>query len=561
MRKIVYIFLFIFFICHVQAYSQLDFKTNKKFTKADTLRGMPSFLRTCYDVINYDLDIKLDIDKKFISGNNTFTCLAINDFMKLQIDLFKNMKIEKIIYNEQELKYSREFNAVFVDFPEIKKSTTFSFKVYYSGNPQIARNPPWDGGLSFDTDDDKNMVVGVSCQGTGASLWWPCKDHQSDEPENMWIRVSVPSEFMDVSNGRLKKETKLDDGYTKYEWYVSYPINNYDVTINVAKYKHFSELYTNPSYTDTLTLDYFVFPANLEKAKKQFVQVKPMMDCYYKLFGEYPFLNDGYKLVETTYLGMEHQTAVAYGNKYKNGYIGYDLSVSGAQFDYIIIHESAHEWWGNSITTNDIADMWIHEGFANYTEALYMECTKGYDSYLKYIVGTKKSIQNDVPIIGIYNVNSEGSGDMYPKGALLLHTIRNIMDDDKKFFASIKGIQDEFKYKIVNSSDIENYISEQSGINFSPVFDQYLRHIQIPTLEIKTKQIGDNLQVQLRWLLEKGNFNKFDMPVKITTTKGELNFVFPTIEWQTIELKNMKESDLKIATDLFYINTLINGQK
>lgn len=555
---------FLLFLSFQISMAQLGFGGDGKFTRADSLRGTLSEFRSCYDVLLYDLDIKIEIDNKFISGSNTIKFLATTDFQKLQIDLFENMKIEKIEFKDQNLKFIREYNAVFITFPEeIKKGSVQILKVYYSGNPLSAKNPPWDGGFSWNKDKDGNPFVGVSCQGTGASLWWPCKDHQSDEPNEMIIRVAVPSDLTEVSNGRLKNKTDLQNGYTKYEWFVSYPINNYDVTINIAKYKHFSERYYNSNYRDTLSLDYYVLPANYEKAKKQFQQVKPMLTCFYTYFGEYPFIRDGYKLVEAPYLGMEHQSCVAYGNKYKNGYLGYDRSGTGYGFDFIIIHESAHEWWGNSITTNDIADMWIHEGFGTYAEALYIECLYGYEAYLEYINSEIKGVENDKPLVGAFGVNSEGSGDMYPKGALLLHTVRSVINDDKKFFEIIKGIQKTFNYQTVNSKDIENYISEKSGIDFSEIFDLYLRTTGIPKLSVKIETHFGDLKITFRYTLgglsafkeeDREKQSEFSMPVKVTFSKDSYDFIFPTTQWQTITLEDLKPEDFKIATNLFYID-------
>jgi aminopeptidase N len=562
--------LFILLLLAQNAFAQFDFVWNKKFTKADTLRGMLSPLRSCYDVLFYDLDVRVDISGKFISGSNTIKLLAKADFQRLQVDLFQNMKIEKIEHMDHELPYTREFDAVFIDFPEMVKKESVQFlKIYYSGKPQSAKHPPWDGGFSWEIDSDGNPWVGVSCQGTGASLWWPCKDHQSDEPNEMLIRVTVPPGLSEVSNGRLKRSQTLPDGWTKFEWYVSYPINNYDVTLNIANYKSFSDFYVNPFYKDTLTLDYFILPENCDKAMEQFAQVKPMMDCYYKMLGEYPFVRDGYKLVESHYLGMEHQSCIAYGNKYKNGYLGFNRSGTPYHFDYIIIHESAHEWWGNSITTNDIADMWIHEGFGSYSEALYIECLYGHEAYLEYINSEKNKVENDEPITGQYGLNNEGSGDMYPKGSLIVHTIRSIINNDKKFFEIIKGIQATFKYKTVDSKDIENYISEKSGINFSDFFELYLKSPNIPKLSVELEE-GDfhDLKVMYRYTLggvsafkedeyrEKQPY--FAMPVKVTLQKDELDFIYPTTEWQTMILRDMRAVDFKIATDLFYIDTEIN---
>lgn len=562
--------LVILLMIGLNSFGQLDFLWNKKFTRGDTLRGTLSVLRSCYDVLMYDLDVKVDIVNKSISGSNTIKFYATTDFQKLQVDLFKNMKVEKIEYNGQELTYTRDFDAIFIDFPiVVPKGSIQLLKITYSGKPQVANKAPWDGGFVWSKDGSGSPWVGVSCQGTGASLWWPCKDHQSDEPNEMLIRVTVPPGFMDVSNGRLKKVTTLSDNWTKYEWYVSYPINTYNVTINIANYRTFSDTYKHPEYTDTLTLDYYVLPENYDKAVAQFTQVKPMLDCYYKMLGEYPFVRDGFKLVESPYLGMEHQSCIAYGNKYKNGYLGINRSGTAYHFDYIIIHESAHEWWGNSITTNDIADMWIHEGFGSYTEAMYIECLYGYDAYLEYINSEKKHVLNDEPITGKYGFNNEGSNDMYPKGSLIVHTIRSIINNDEIFFEIIKGIQSTFKYKTVNSRDIEKYISEKSGIDFSDFFELYLKVAAIPKLSVQLEE-GDfhDLKVMYRYTLDGLSAFKeeeyveqqtfFTMPVKVTLQKDTYGIIYPTTEWQTMTLEHMRPVDFKIATELFYIDKEIN---
>jgi aminopeptidase N len=380
----------------------------------------------------------------------------------------------------------------------------------------------------------------------------------------MYIRITVPVGLSAISNGRLIKTSVNNKDWTTYEWYVSYPINNYDVTLNIANYSHFSDVYKNLNFKDTLTLDYFVLPANLEKAKKHFKQVKPMMDCYYQLLGEYPFVRDGYKLVETPYLGMEHQSCISYGNNYLSGYLGKDLSETGYLFDYIIIHESAHEWWGNSITTNDIADMWIHEGFATYTEALYVEYMYGYNAYLKYINSEKDNVKNNKPVIGIYNLNNKGADDMYSKGALLLHTVRSIINDDKQFFEILKGIQDTFRYQTINSKDIENYISQKSGKNFSKIVDVYLRCASIPKLQYTIESDSLNLKIKYRYSIDSAcvfanndyqNKNGlFTMPVKITFKKNYFKIIYPTTLWKTITIYNMKKENFKVAEDLFYMD-------
>ncbi len=344
--------------------------TKEKFTRADSLRGYLSPLRTCYDIGYYHLDVKFDIANKSISGSTQFKFTATTDFTKLQFDLFANLKVEKVVYKGTELPYTREYNAVFVTFPNaIKKGAKDEFTVYYSGNPTIAKNAPWDGGIVFSKDSLGNPWLATACQGVGASIWWPNKDQQADEVDSALVSISCPDTLQDVSNGRLRKVTKLGNGYTRYDWFVANPINNYDIEANIGKYTHFSDEYAGEK--GKLSLDYWVLTYNLAKAKKQFGEnVKDMIKAFEYWFGPYPFYEDGYKLVETPHLGMEHQSGTAYGNHYINGYLGRDLSGTGwgLKWDFIVVHESGHEWFGNNITSKDLADMWIHESFTNYSE-------------------------------------------------------------------------------------------------------------------------------------------------------------------------------------------------
>ncbi|POY38933.1 peptidase M1 [Solitalea longa] len=514
---------------------------HRHFTRADTLRGTLSPERTCYDVSFYHLDIKIDPVNKSINGYNDIRFKTVKEFKRMQVDLFENMKVEKIVWNDLELKYKREFGAVFIDFPEkVKTGTTQTLRFYYSGKPIVAKRAPWDGGFVWTRDKQGDTWAGVACQGTGASLWWPNKEHQSDEPDSMMISVAVPSSLMNVSNGRLRSTVDLKNGFTQYNWFVSNPINNYDVTVNIGKYEHLKDKFND------LDLDYYVLRENVEKAKEQFKQVKPMLACFEKRFGPYPFYEDGYKLVDAPYLGMEHQSAVAYGNKYKNGYLGNDLTGSGIgnKFDFIIIHESGHEWFGNNVTAKDIADMWIHEGFTNYSEALYVECEFGYADYLAYENGYKHKVANDKPIIGPYGVNEEGSGDMYYKGGLMLHTIRSIVGDDI-FFDILKGIQTKFKQQTVTTEDIIDFINKKSGRDLTKVFYQYLKYTHIPLLELKEEN-GDLLY---RW---KADVAGFDMPIKIAQAANNWQFIYPTTSWQRLSATRL--SEIKVAEDLFYID-------
>ena len=508
------------------------------FTKADTLRGMLTPLRSSYDINYYHLDVRVDVANKAISGSNVFRFTAVHDIKQLQFDLFENLKIEKILYHSKELPYKREFNAVFLDFPEtLKQGTKDEFTVFYSGKPTIAERAPWEGGFSFAQDKQGKPWVGVSCQGFGASSWWPTKDHQSDEVDSMMISISVPEGLMDVSNGRLRSTEKLNDGYTRYNWFVSYPINNYSVTANIADYVHFSDSYAGEN--GNLTLDYYVLRENLEKAKKQFgANVKPMLKVFENWFGPYPFYRDGFKLIDAPYLGMEHQSAVAYGNKYLNGYLGTDLSGTGygLKWDYIIVHEAGHEWFGNNITSKDIADMWIHEGFTMYSEGLFVESLDGKKAGAKYIAGVRDKVANDIPIIGPYDVNTEGSSDMYYKGANLVHMLRTIIDDDAKWRDILRGMNKDLGLKTTTTKEIVAYINDKSGKDLTKVFDQYLRYNSIPELEYKVS--GAN--VRYRWNSEVPGFN---MPIRIGTG-NKYQWIQPSADWQTMKMKTTFNPDL-----------------
>ncbi|TKC04302.1 M1 family metallopeptidase [Pedobacter frigoris] len=519
------------------------------FTRADTLRGMITPLRSCYDINYYHLDVKVDIDKKFISGSNEFQFTATQNFKKLQFDLFSNLKVEKVVYKGTELQFIREFNAVFVNFPnEVKKGTKEHFTVFYSGNPVIAKRAPWDGGFIFTKDKSGNPWVSVACQGFGASSWWPNKDHQSDEVDSILISISVPKGLQDISNGRLRSIVQKPDGFTQYNWFVSNPINNYNVTLYIGKYAHWTDQYKGEK--GNLSLDFWSLKEDSTKARPHWdADVKPMLKSFEHWFGPYPFYEDGYKLVEAPHLGMEHQSAVAYGNQFKMGYLGKDLSSSGwgLKFDFITIHESGHEWFGNNITTKDIADMWVHESFTNYSESLFTESKYGKAASTDYVVGIRGNIQNDIPIIGNYNVNSEGSGDMYYKGANMVHLIRQLINDDEKFRSILRGLNKTFYHRTVTTQEIENYIAKQSGLKLNKIFDQYLRHSNIPSMEYKI----ENNQLKYKWVAD---VKDFDMPVKVSLKPGVYTLIKPGTAWKTIAVDKSINKDNFKADPNFYIN-------
>lgn len=525
------------------------------FTRADTLRGFLTPERRCYDVRFYDLDIRIDPAQQFISGSNTIHFTVDSSFDRMQVDLFWNMKIEKIVLDGRtEVPFTRDSNAFFIHLPrKLEKNSRHRVQIFYSGKPIVAANPPWQGGFTWTKDSSGNPWVVVTCQGTGASLWWPNKDHQADEPDSIAINVTVPPGLMDISNGRLRAQRKLPDNWTRFEWFVSKPINNYNVTVNVGKYAHFSDVYV--SGNDRLTLDYYVLPPHVDTAKVVFKQVHGMMAAFEKYFGKYPFYQDGFKLIEAPHNGMEHQSAVAYGNRYTQGYRGRASSEVGLKFDFIIIHETAHEWWGNSVTSKDIADMWIHESFGAYAEALYVEELFGREESLRYINGKKQNVRNDAPIIGIYNVHRRGSGDMYDKGQLVLNTLRSVIDNDSLWFSILRGIQQTYAYQTITADTIFHYINRRTGKDLIYFFNQYLKFSRIPQLEVITRKKGNTVTARYRWVADVPDFR---MPIKVTTTDNRYDWIYPTTSWQTLELGLSKPENFKVAADLFYVDLRLN---
>ena len=499
----------------------------QEFTEQDTLRGSITPEREWWDLNYYHLDVAVDPDKKFISGSNTIRYKVLKKNQVLQVDLQPPLTIEKVTQDGKKLEVVTNGNAHFVQLKKKQKKGDFNqIKVYYSGHPKEAVNAPWDGGFSWRKDSNGKDFVATSNQGLGASVWWPNKDHMYDEVDSMLISVKAPKGLMDVSNGRLRK---VDKDTNTYHWFVSNPINNYGVNINIGDYVHFGEKYDGEK--GTLDMDYYVLRDNLEKAKEHFKDAPKMMKAFEHWFGPYPFYEDSFKLVEVPYLGMEHQSSVTYGNQYKKGYLGRDLSGTGLglKFDFIIIHEAGHEWFANNITYKDIADMWIHESFTAYSENLFLDFYLGKEASSDYVVGTRALIKNDKPIIGPYDVNKEGSGDMYYKGANMLHTIRQLIGDDEKWRQILRGLNSEFYHQTVTTKQIEDYVSKKSGIDLSKVFDQYLRTTMIPVFEYKIK--GNQLEYRYT-----NTVDGFHMPLNVLIN-GKATTLTPTNEWQTQQLK------------------------
>ena len=510
----------------------------KDFTRQDTLRGSITPERDWWDLTYYHLNIAVKPSDSTIYGTNTVTYQVIKSADVMQIDLQEPLRLTKAEQNGKALKIVKEGNAHWIHLAEKQEpGKIYSVILSYGGKPKVSARPPWDGGITWKKDKNNLPFIASSCQGDGASLWWPCKDHMYDEPDSMLISVNVPSNLMNVSNGRLRSSVKHKNNTTTYNWFVSNPINNYGVNINIGDYVHFSEVFRGEK--GALDCDYYVLRENLEKAKVHFKQVPMMLAAFEYWFGPYPFYEDSYKLVDAPYLGMEHQSSITYGNGYQNGYLGVDQSGSGwgDKFDFIIIHESGHEWFANSITYEDIADMWIHESFINYSENLYVEYFYGKEAGTEYALGTRRSIRNDRPVTGIYNVNFTGSGDMYPKGGNMLHTLRQIVDNDEKWRGILRGLNRDFYHQVVKGSQIENYISEKTGMNLKPFFDQYLRDVRIPVFEYYVK--GD--QLTFRW---NNCVQGFNMPLKIYVS-GKGTKLTPATRFASVKI-DVKNADIKV---------------
>lgn len=521
--------------------------SSAQYTHQDTLRGTVGPERAWWDVLHYDVSVTPDYKNKSIVGRTTiqYKVLPARTTDYLQIDLQQPLKIDTLFYDDKlyinypAKPYYNEGNVWHIPLPKAEANSVHSISIAYHGNPRIAVRAPWDGGWVFTKDEQGRPWMTVACQGLGASVWYPCKDHQSDEPDNgATLSITVPDTLIAVGNGRLKNKVSAG-GMTTWLWEVKNPINTYNLVPYIGKYVNYTD--TLMGEKGVLDCSYWVLDYNLEKAKKQFGRdVKPMLHCFEYWFGPYPFYEDSYKLVEASHLGMEHQSAVAYGNHYVNGYYsggsGWDLSGSGwgMKWDYIIVHESGHEWFANNITTNDIADMWVHEGFTDYSEPLFVECQYGKKAADEYCQGLRQNIRNDVPVIGPYGVNKEGSGDMYAKGANMLHTIRQIINDDEKFRQILRGLNKDFYHKTVDSRDVERYMSEKSGKDLSKIFDQYLRTTKVPVLEYKIK----GKKLSYRWA---NCIDGFDMPLQIGTGPGV--WLKPTGSWQETELPSNYSMD------------------
>lgn len=496
----------------------------QQFTEQDTLRGSITPERAWWDLNYYHLDIEVKPDEQYISGSNTIRYKVLKSRNKvLQVDLQPPLKIDKVTQDGKTLSVESNGNAHFIHLKKKqRKGKIEEIIVYYSGKPKEAVRAPWDGGFSWKKDKNGKHFVATSCQGLGASVWWPNKDHMYDEVDSMAISVKVPKGLMNVSNGRLRK---VDKDTNTYHWFVVNPINNYGVNVNIGDYVHFGDKYKGEK--GMLDMDYYVLRDDLEKAKEQFKEAPMMMEAFEHWFGPYPFYEDSFKLVQVPYLGMEHQSSVTYGNQWQKGYLGKDLSSTGwgLKFDFIIIHEAGHEWFANNITYKDAADMWLHEGFTSYSENLYLDYHYGTTASEDYVIGLRQNIANDKPVIGKYDVNNKGSGDMYYKGSNLLHTIRQLVNDDEKWRQILRGLNKDFYHQTVTTKQIEDYISNKADMDLSKIFDQYLRTAGIPVFEYKLRE--NVLEYRYTDVIEG-----FDMPLRISIN-GKTHWISPSTTWET----------------------------
>jgi len=510
-------------------------------TRADILRGEYGPYRANNDLLSYHLDIRVDPGRRFIGGRNTIRFRMLQDDRRIQIDLYAYLSIDKILFGGTPLTYVRELNAVFIDFPEtLRSGQTYAIDFYYSGTPEATAR---FGGISFRTDAAGRDWVTTACEDVGASYWWPNKDQWRDEVEGMEISVAVPNGLMDVSNGAFRGMTDLGDGYTRWDWQVQYPINGYDVALNIARYEHFSDRLGD------LALDFYALPEDVDAARRQFAQARPMLEVFERQIGEYPFVRDGYKLVQVPYAGMEHQSAVAYGNRFANGYfVSPDWTGVGIspRFDFIIVHESAHEWFGNSITAADVSDMWLHEGWATYLECLFVEQMYGHDDYLRYVNALKNKVRNVEPILSPRGIHREPPQDMYFKGALFIHTLRSVVDDDARWRTIVRGLYERFKYRTILTEDVVEFFNLETGRDLTPLFNAYLRHAAVPTLELRFDESART--VTYRWKSDEAGF---DMPVRVGR-QDAWQIIHPTTEWATMPWP-LARNDFEVATDLYYV--------
>ncbi len=542
------------FAAVIAAFVQLQIDVNpvlaqaQPVTRQETLRGTVTPEREWWDVLHYDLSVEFLPETKAIRGSNVITFKTLKAGSKMQIDLQVPLNITKVTHGGVDVKFEREGNVYWLMFDkDLPVGVEDKVSIWYEGRPTVATNPPWTGGVQWAHDDLGNWFINTSCEGIGASIWWPNKDIGYDEPDRgVNVNITVPDNLFEVSNGRLIGVDHDVQSKTKtFHWQVKNPINNYGINANIGNYVTWTEKFAGEA--GPLDVSYYVLAQQKAKAMEHFKEVPRMLKAFEHWFGKYPFYEDGYKLVAVEYLGMEHQSSVTYGNWFMNGYRGRDLSGTGIglKWDFIIVHESGHEWFGNNVSMKDAADMWIHEGFTNYSEGLFTEYWFGKKAAEGYIIGTRRNIRNDIPIIGTYGANREGSGDMYYKGGNLLHTIRQVVNDDEKWRSILRGINSEFWHQTVTTAQVESYISKRAGIDLSKVFDEYLRTTKVPVFQYGTD--GKTLTYSYGDVVDG-----FAMPIRVTVN-GQIVTLTPG---QAAKKQTFPANITSVAVDRnYYVTT------
>lgn len=541
-------FISLFFINGLSVFSQKPNYKYAGFSKSDSIRGTLSPERTCFDVSHYKLDIEINISEQSIAGTSTISFIMLQNSDEIQIDLFENMQIDSIVWKKVKLDFRRAYNAVFIGTESMKAGMFYSINVHYHGKPISAKNAPWDGGFVWARDNRDRPWVGVACEGTGASLWWPNKDHLSDEPDSMDIIIWVDDDFECISNGVLIDKS-THENKSKFHWKVSYPINNYNVSLNIGYYVKFKQAYQSPLKEDLLSCNYYVIDYNLDRAKKHFNQVFGVLEAFEHYLGPYPFWNDGYALIETPYLGMEHQSGIAYGNNFMRGYLG-GMIPADMDWDYIIVHETGHEWWGNAVSAKDHAEIWIHESFTTYMEALYVEYHFGYEDMIRYLNGQRRH-SNRTPIVGPIGVNygSWVGTDEYFKGSWIIHTFRHMLGDED-FFPLLKSFYNTFKYQTISTRDFLDFVNDFTGKNYEPFFIQYLYHATIPKLMYSLEQRDDGVVMKYKW---DNCVADFIMPIQVSVL-GHIRKLECSATWDELEIEGISKSDIEIKEELMLID-------
>jgi len=518
-----------------------------ELTPNNNLIGNLNENRSSYRVSFYDINIDFDIDHKSLAGFVTIKAESIRDLNKLQIDLAENLNIKKITYENKELSFSREFDAILIDFNStIVKGSIFEFTVFYDGIPQSADNPPWAGGFTWSKDKNGRDWIAVSCEGEGARIWWPNKDHITAEGDSVRMKYTVPSNTVAVGNGKLRNIITKNNKST-YEWFVGNPINNYNISVQIGNYVAVQDTFIKD---DTIhNMNHYVLDYNKELASNYFTQSKEVIRFYEKYFGDYQWYEDGYKLIEVPYLGMEHQSAVTYGNGFSiyNGVRSKSWPMYGV-IDPLIIHETGHEWFGNSVTASDPTHIWIHEGLQVYSEAIYFEDKfKSYEVGVHYLNTLKNRIVNEVPIVGNENENHWAlHGDTYMKGAWVMHTLRSTINDDKSWFEILKEFMEENAKGFVNTRDFFDKVNEITGDDYWYFAEQYFYSSAQPELEYYQT---DN-EFFYRW----NNVNEnFSMPIDLLIN-GSSTRVFPTKKFKSFNIS--KHSQIEVMEWKYYVKAV-----